>query len=264
VRIARIAHPEGVGWAVVEDDGFELIDDPFVTGPGNIRPVRTPNGRSHLPVSAARLLPPVQPRTIVGMAHNTGPADRELAPEAFLKPARSVIGPGAAVELPAGVGRIDGEAELAAVIAADGSVFGWTLANDVTGRDLQATDARWAQAKGYPTFTPCGPWIETELDPERVQLELVVDGRSLGSASTDGLARGAGEVLGYLGSFLPLGAQDLVLLGAPGAYGPLTAGTRVTVRSPQLGVLTNPVRTGPVAADPGTSRALRTTSGVFA
>ncbi|HET9647632.1 MAG TPA: fumarylacetoacetate hydrolase family protein [Microlunatus sp.] len=264
MRIARIAHPEGIGWAVVEDDGFDLIDDPFRTGPDDLRPVRTAHGRSHLPVSAARLLAPVQPRTVVGMAHNTGSADRELAPEAFLKPARSVVGPGAAVELPAGVGRIDAEAELAAVIAADGSVFGWTLANDVTARDLQATDARWAQAKGYRTFTPCGPWIETELDPERVQLELVLNGQSLGSASTVHLARGAVEVLDYLGSFLPLGAQDLVLLGAPGAFGPLTAGTTVTVRSPQLGVLANPVRTGPAAAGPGTPSPLRTTSGVFA
>jgi 2-keto-4-pentenoate hydratase/2-oxohepta-3-ene-1,7-dioic acid hydratase in catechol pathway len=246
MRIARIAHPGGVDFCLLEADSYRLIEDPFRTGLDDLR---------HLPgpvVSAtdARVLAPVEPRTVVGMAHNTGPADRTLSPEAFLKPARSVIGPGVAIELPAGVGRVDAEAELAAVIAADGSVFGWTLANDVTARDLQATDARWAQAKGYPTFTPVGPWIETSLDPEVVGLELVLDGRPLGPATNAGLARSVREVLGYLDTFLPLGAQDLVLVGAPGPYGPLAAGGTVSVRSPQLGTLTNPVRRAAPASIP--------------
>jgi 2-keto-4-pentenoate hydratase/2-oxohepta-3-ene-1,7-dioic acid hydratase in catechol pathway len=154
-----------------------------------------------------------------------------------------VIGPGEAVELPNGVGRVDAEAEVAAVIGADGTVFGWTLANDVTARDLQATDARWARAKGYRTFTPCGPFIETDLDPESIELELVLDGHPLGPASNENLARGATEVLDYLRTFMPLGAQDLVLLGAPGRFGPLQADTVAEIRSPQLGTLTNTVRT---------------------
>ena len=152
--------------------------------------------------------------------------------------------------MPAGIGRVDAEAELAAVIAADGSVFGWTLANDVTARDLQATDARWARAKGYPTFTPVGPWIETSLDPETVELELVLDGRAarVGDQCRPGTERPRGARLPR--TFLPLGAQDLVLVGAPGPYGPLAAGGTVSVRSPQLGTLTNPVRpSGLVAAD---------------
>ena len=239
MRIARIAHPGGVGFAVVEDDRYRLIENPFGTGPHDLRP------RPGAPLAAdqVRLLAPVEPRTVVGMAHNTGPADRDLPPEAFLKPARSVIGPGDPIQVPSDIGRVDAEAELCAVIGADGQVFGWTLANDVTARDLQRTDARWAQAKGYATFTPCGPWIETELDPETVDVELVLDNSPLGSATNAGLARSVREVLHYLGTFLPLGAQDLVLLGAPGPYGPLTTGTTVTVRSRQLGSLTNPVRT---------------------
>ena len=121
-----------------------------------------------------RLLAPVEPRTVVGMAHNTGPADRALAPQAFLKPARSVIGPGEAVGVPAGVGRVDAEGELAVVVGrtsrdlttgdALDAVFGYTVANDVTGRDLQRSDPLWTTAKGYDTFTPLGPWIETDLD----------------------------------------------------------------------------------------------------
>jgi len=161
MRIARIAHPGGEDFCLMGVDGYRLIENPFRTGVPDLRRLSGPV----VSAADARLLAPVQPRTVVGMAHNTGPADRALAPEAFLKPARSVVGPSGAIELPAGIGRVDAEAELAAVIAADGSVFGWTLANDVTARDLQATDARWARAKGYPTFTPVGPWIETSLDP---------------------------------------------------------------------------------------------------
>ena len=237
MRIARIAHPGGKDFCLVEADGYRLIEDPFRTGVRDLRPLPV----SVVPAADAGLLAPVEPRTVVGMAHNTGPADRALAPEAFLKPARSVVGAGVAIELPTGIGRVDAEAELAVVIAADGSVFGWTLANDVTARDLQVTDARWARAKGYPTFTPVGPWIETSLDPETVELELVLEGRPLGPATNAGLARSVREVLGYLDTFLPLGAQDLVLVGAPGPYGPLVAGGAVSVRSPQLGTLTNPV-----------------------
>lgn len=237
MRIARIAHAGGVDYAIAEPDSYRLIENPFEGG----LPRRVLHGRS-LPAEDVRLLAPVEPRTVLGMAHNTGPADRQLPPEAFLKPARSVIGPGETVELPLGVGRVDAEAEVAAVIATDGTVFGWTLANDVTARELQATDARWAQAKGYRTFTPCGPFIETDLDPASIELELVLDGRPLGPAGNENLARGAGEVLDYLRSFVPLGAQDLVLLGAPGRFGPLQAGTVAEVRSPQLGTLSNPVR----------------------
>lgn len=252
MRIARIAHPDGMDFALVEGGGYVLVEDPFRTGPRDLHPLSGPV----LASEDVRLLAPVTPRTVVGMAHNTGPADRALPPQAFLKPARSVIGPDEAIEIPAEAGRVDGEAELAAVIGSDGAVFGWTLANDVTSRDLQVTDALWVQAKGYATFTPCGPWIETELDPDGLELELVLGERPLGAAANrGGLARRASEVLDYLDTFLPLGAQDLVLLGAPGPYGQLTPGSSATVCSPQLGTLHNPVRTA--ASRRLTSRVLR-------
>ena len=197
-------------------DGYRLIENPFRTGVPDLRRLSGPV----VSAADAGLLAPVEPRTVVGMAHNTGPADRACAPEAFLKPARSVVGPGVAIELPAGIGRVDAEAELAAVIAADGSVFGWTLANDVTARDLQATDARWARAKGYPTFTPVGPWIETSLDPETVELELVLDGRAARAGRPTPACTERPRGARLPDTFLPLGAQDLVLVGAPGTVRP--------------------------------------------
>ncbi|QTE28077.1 fumarylacetoacetate hydrolase family protein [Pengzhenrongella sicca] len=196
-----------------------------------------------------RLLAPVIPRVVVGMAHNTGVADRLLPPSAFLKPAGSVIGPLDAIEVPDDIGRVDAEAELAAVIGrrardlhpatALDAVLGWTCANDVTARDLQANDDCWTRAKGYDTFTPLGPWVETDpaFDPDDVVVRLDEIG-----ATSGGLARSVGEVLAYLTSFMTLDVGDVVLLGAPGPSRPLHDGDVVSVTVAGLGTLRNPVR----------------------
>lgn len=207
----------------------------------------TPTGA---PVALAdvRLHAPVQPRTVIGMAHNTGPADRLLPPGAFYKPVSSVIGPGDAIEVP-DVGRVDAEAEVALVVGrrarhlrpqdARGAVLGWTCANDVTARDLQAGDDSWVRAKGYDTFTPLGPWVETDpaFDPDDALVAL--DGVAAGS---HGLARTATEVLVWLTSFLTLDVGDVVLLGAPGPSRALRDGDTVRVRVAGIGELVNPVR----------------------
>lgn len=154
-RIARIAHPGGVHHATVEADGYALIDNPFAH--------RLRHTGIVVPAHQARLLAPVTPRTVVGMAHNTGSADRRLPPQGFLKPATTVTGPGAPIPLPAGIGRVDAEAELAVVIgrsatrlttadAAD-HILGVTVANDVTARDLQQSDPLWFAAKGFDGWT---------------------------------------------------------------------------------------------------------------
>jgi 2-keto-4-pentenoate hydratase/2-oxohepta-3-ene-1,7-dioic acid hydratase in catechol pathway len=255
MRVARIAHPGGTDYAVVSADGLQLIEDPFATGAGAHRFPAPPAAEAPRLVDPAdaRLLAPCAPRTVVGMAHNTGTADRELAPQAFLKPARSVIGPDEAILIPNGIGRVDGEAELAVVIGGDGQVFGYTLANDVTARRLQGSDPLWTQAKGYPSFTPLGPWIETELDAVAVELTMIINGRELAGASNAGLARGVDEVLSYLHSFLPLGPGDVVLVGAPGEYGELRPGDTVEIRGAGLGVLSNPVVSATAGRLPETS-----------
>lgn len=270
MRLARIAHPDGVGHAVLEDGTAHLVADPF-TGTAAVRePVRT--GRS-VPLERARLLAPVEPRTVVGMAHNTGPEDRLLPPQSFLKAPRSVIGPDAAVPLPGGVGRVDGEAELAVVLAESPAghteetvhraVFGWTVANDVTGRALQSADSLWTSAKSRAGFTPLGPWIETGPGPAAMadaRVSLTVGGRRLRDASVAGLARSVTEILLHLGGHLPLGPGDVVLTGAPGECGELRPGEVVEAAVAGVGTLANPV----VAASPdgsGTSGATPTLTG---
>ncbi|MCH6468640.1 fumarylacetoacetate hydrolase family protein [Sinomonas terrae] len=248
MRICRIAHPGGIDYAVLEEEGFALLLDPFEAQP------RTTGVR--VPAARARLLAPIEPRTVVGMAHNTGPADRALPPAAFLKAARSVIGPGAQVRLPDDGGHVVAEGELAMVIGRDTAgvrpvdllscVLGFTAANDVTDRAAQSRDPLWTEAKSRHTFTPIGPWIETDLDPADVAITLAVNGSEAKTASTRDLARDPGEVLAYLSRLMPLGPGDLVLTGAPAPAVPISAGDDVSIRVEGLGELVNPVEAFPL------------------
>ncbi len=236
MRIARIEHPDGIDHAVIEADGYRIVEDVFAD---EIRCLDR-----WVPLAEARLLAPVEPRTVVGMAHNTGPGDRLLPPQAFLKPARSVIGPGDPVPVSADLGLVHAEAELAVVMGGSGSVLGYTVANDVTGRDLQAQDSLWTQAKGQRGFTPLGPWIETDLDPAGAVVGLAVGDAVAPAAGTDRLARGVAEVVAWVSGFLPLGPGDVILTGAPGASLPIRPGQQVTARVEGIGALVSPVVEG--------------------
>ncbi|SDY11778.1 2-keto-4-pentenoate hydratase/2-oxohepta-3-ene-1,7-dioic acid hydratase (catechol pathway) [Modestobacter sp. DSM 44400] len=243
MRIARIAHAGRSVHAVQEGDTLLLLDDAFAP-----MPRRT---GTRVPVDEARLLAPVEPRVIVGMAHNTGPGDRRKPPQAFLKSARSLIGPGDPIPVPPGIGRVDAEGELAVVIGrpahhltrADAltAVLGYTIGNDVTTRHLQRSDPLWTTAKGYDGFTPLGPWIETDLDATDTRVTVSLNGRALRPASTQALARGVVEVLVYLTSFMTLGPGDVVLTGAPGEYTPISPGDTVDIAASGIGRLVNPV-----------------------
>lgn len=236
MRIARIEHPHGIDHAVVEADGYRLVEDVFADEIRRQGP--------WVALADARLLAPVVPRTVVGMAHNTGPSDRLLPPQAFLKPARSVIGPGDPVPVPAHLGLVHAEAELAVVIGREGAVLGYTVANDVTARDLQIEDPLWTRAKGQQGFTPLGPWIETELDPGGAAVGLAVDDAAAPPASTAQLARSVAEVVAWVSGFLPLGPGDVILTGAPGASLPIRPGQDVRVSVAGIGELVNPVIDG--------------------
>ncbi|HEY5854391.1 MAG TPA: fumarylacetoacetate hydrolase family protein [Aldersonia sp.] len=249
--IARIAHADGVSHATVEPEGYALIEDPYAT--------RLRHTGTVVPVAGATLLAPVTPRTVVGMAHNTGPADRELPPQAFLKPAASVVGPGAPIPVPAGIGLVEAEAELALVIGRTATdltatnalehVLGYTVGNDVTARDLQRSDSLWFAAKGFDGWTPIGPVIATGLDPDDLALRLSVDGIDLRGASTADLARSVVECLVYVTSVLTLYPGDVLLTGAPGQPGPIAAGSEVAATVAGIGTLRNDVTARRVAKE---------------
>ena len=196
------------------------------------------------------LAPSVQ-ANVLGMAHNTGQAGRDLPPQAFHKAATSVVGPGDAIELRPGVGRVDPEAELTIVIGskvrgltlgnARTAVLGFTIGNDVSARDLQQSDDLWISAKSQDTFTPAGPWIVTGLNGADLAIGIRHNGTELKAASTADLGWGMDEILVYLTSFMTLHPGDLVLTGFPAECANLAAGDTVTCHIQGIGELTNPV-----------------------
>ena len=211
-----------------------------------------------LPLNAAQLLPPVTPSKIVCVGRNYRDHAKELGNEVpaepllFFKPPSSLLAPGGAVRMPAQSERVDFEGELALLIGkratklkADeswrGFVRGYTLANDVTARDLQKKDGQWTRAKGFDTFCPVGPLVSDEIDPVAgLTIETRVNGELRQQGSTRDFIFGIPELLAYITAAITLEAGDLVLTGTPAGVGALQPGDRVDVAMEGLGVLTNP------------------------
>jgi 2-keto-4-pentenoate hydratase/2-oxohepta-3-ene-1,7-dioic acid hydratase in catechol pathway len=196
-------------------------------------------------------LAPSIPANVLGMAHNTGQAGRDLPPQAFHKAATSVVGPGDAIELRPGVGRVEPEAELTIVVGSKArgltpgnartAILGYTIGNDVSARDLQQSDELWISAKSQDTFTPVGPWIVTDLTAGDLEIGIQHNGVELRSASSADLGWKVEEVLAYVTSFMTLHPGDLVLTGFPAECARIVAGDTVTCHIAGIGELTNPV-----------------------
>ncbi|NUS35975.1 MAG: fumarylacetoacetate hydrolase family protein [Pseudarthrobacter sp.] len=234
-------------------DTWTVVDSPFPGSRANTSSPWREGWRPGRTVAQDRFafLAPSVPANVLGMAHNTGRAGRALPPQAFHKAATSVIGPGEEILLAPGMARVEPEAELAVVIGrtaraltpatAREAVFGYTIANDVTCRDLQETDELWFSAKSQDTFTPAGPWIATGLDVSGLEIGVALNGTALEAASTADLGWTIDEILVYLSSVLTLHPGDLVLTGFPAATSPLSPGDTVVCRVEGIGELANPV-----------------------
>jgi 2-keto-4-pentenoate hydratase/2-oxohepta-3-ene-1,7-dioic acid hydratase in catechol pathway len=169
----------------------------------------------------------------------------------FLKPSTSVIGPGDAVRLPRQSQQVEHEAELAVVIGrlcrdvplerVPDVVLGYTVANDVTARDLQRTDGQWGRAKGFDTFCPLGPWIDTALDPADTQVLLAVGEDVRQQASTATMVRSVAELVAWVSSVMTLLPGDVILTGTPAGVGPLADGDEVAISIDGIGTLTHQV-----------------------
>jgi len=253
VRIARFSHQDSIRFGIVDDtDLVVLSGDPMFAG------YDTTGER--VPISDAVLLAPVIPRSkIVCVGRNYRDHAAELgndvpaAPLLFFKPNTSVIGPGDTIVLPPQSSRVDFEGELAAVIGriaknvpADKAleyVFGYTIANDVTARDLQQTDGQWARAKGFDTFCPLGPAIETDFD---VDGDAVITTRVNGEVRQQGpisdMIFSLADVIAYASAAFTLLPGDVILTGTPAGVGPFAAGDTVEVEITGLGTLRNPAR----------------------
>jgi 2-keto-4-pentenoate hydratase/2-oxohepta-3-ene-1,7-dioic acid hydratase in catechol pathway len=211
------------------------------------------------PVSLAdvHLLAPVTPTKIICVGRNYRDHAKELGNEVpaqpllFFKPPSSLLAPGGVVRMPAASARVDFEGELALVVGRRtsrfstggdwrGAVRGYTLANDVTARDLQKKEGQWTRAKGWDTFCPVGPFVSDEVDVEAgLTLETRVNGELRQHGSTADFIFGIPELLVYITAALTLEPGDLILTGTPAGVGPLSAGDQAEVSVPGLGVLSN-------------------------
>jgi 2-keto-4-pentenoate hydratase/2-oxohepta-3-ene-1,7-dioic acid hydratase in catechol pathway len=249
VRIARYAHEGDVGFAVVGGDELAVLDThPF----GEV----ALTGR-RLRLDQVRLLAPVIPSKVVAVGRNYAEHAREMGgeppaePVLFLKPSTAVCGPGDPVAVPAAAGRVDYEGELAVVVGrlardvpaerAYDVILGYTCANDVTARDQQRADGQWTRAKGYDSFCPLGPWIETELDPADLDLETALDGEVRQKARTSQLLHGVPALVEFVSRVMTLLPGDVILTGTPAGVGPMAPGQTVSVTVEGIGTLRNPV-----------------------
>ncbi len=206
----------------------------------------------------ARLLAPVIPTKIVAVGRNYVDHAAEMGtdvpdePIIFLKPPTTIVGPMQPVRLPPESEEVHHEAELAIVMGkvtkdidiedVGPHILGYTAANDVTARDLQRRDKQWTRAKGFDTFCPLGPAIDTELDPlEGLSIICRVNDEIRQSGSTSDMVFGVGELVSYVSRIMTLLPGDVILTGTPSGVGPIEAGDRVEVDLEGVGVLMNPV-----------------------
>ena len=211
-----------------------------------------------LALAEARLLAPAIPRSkVVGIGRNYAAHADELGhelptePLVFLKPNTSVVGPFDPIVYPAQSSEVHFEGELAVVIARicrdvptdrwKDVVFGYTVGNDVTARDLQETDGQWARAKGFDSFCPLGPWIETDLDPTDVAITTELNGAVKQQGRTSLMLYDIPTVISYITSFMTLLPGDVILTGTPAGVGPMRPGDDVAVTVEGIGTLTNKV-----------------------
>ncbi len=247
--IARFEHREEIRYGLVEGDQVRILQgDPF--GHYTISTDR-------LPLEGLKLLAPCQPSKIVAVGVNYRSHAVEMgkplptSPLLFLKPPSAVLDPGGKIRYPATAQRIDYEAELAVVIGktakairpqeADQVIFGYTCFNDVTARDLQKLDGQWTRAKGFDTFAPFGPWIMTDLDPQKLSIEAYLNGERRQSGNTADLIFKVPELVSYISQVMTLHPGDLIATGTPSGIGPMKPGDRIEVVIEGIGRLQNTV-----------------------
>jgi 2-keto-4-pentenoate hydratase/2-oxohepta-3-ene-1,7-dioic acid hydratase in catechol pathway len=262
VRIARFTTGDdprfGIVTGDVDDYGIPdedslvtvLVGDPLYVG---LQPTD-----EQLRLSDARLLSPVLPRSkVVGIGRNYAAHAAEMGSELpdeplmFLKPNTSVVGPGDPVFYPRQTEELHYEGELAVVIGricrdvpkekyAD-VIHGYTVGNDVTARDLQRKDGQFTRAKGFDSFCPLGPWIETDLDVSDLRVQTYLNGEVKQDGRTSDLIFDVPTLIAHVTSVMTLLPGDVILTGTPEGVGPMNAGDEVEISIQGIGNLTNKV-----------------------
>jgi len=260
VRIARFTLGEVPQYGVVTGDvdelGIPADDTKIVALAGDPLYVGVQLTDTEVPLAEVRLLAPVIPRSkVVGIGKNYAAhaaemgGDVPLEPLMFLKPNTSVVSPGDPVFYPRQTQELHYEGELAVVIGricrdvppeqVSEVVFGYTVGNDVTARDLQRNDVQFTRAKGFDSFCPLGPWIETELDVSALRVQTFLNGDVKQDGSTKDMIFDVPTLVAHVSSVMTLLPGDVILTGTPEGVGPMEVGDEVDVVVEGIGSLTN-------------------------
>lgn len=250
MKFARFMSKEkkiNLGW--INEDRLGLVEgDVF----GEYRRLET-----SIPLKSVTLLPPVEPGKIICLGRNYVEHAREQGAEVpespliFLKAQTALIADHEEIRLPIQSEQVEHEAELVVVIGKKGRwipveqalqyVFGYTIGNDVTARDLQHKDGQWTRSKSFDTFCPVGPWIETELDASDTLITCRVNSELRQMASTREMVFTVPQIVAYISTVMTLLPGDLIFTGTPAGIGPLVNGDEVEVEIEGIGILRNTV-----------------------
>jgi 2-keto-4-pentenoate hydratase/2-oxohepta-3-ene-1,7-dioic acid hydratase in catechol pathway len=241
-------------WGILDGDGVTALEGDPLGGPSSS------STGERVALSAVQLLPPCRPSKILGVGTNYRAHAAEMGkpipdePLLFMKPPSALVGHGAAIVRPSPPGgdwRVDFEGELAVVIGrrarrlresdALDYVFGYTICNDVTVRDLQKKDGQFTRAKGFDSFCPVGPWVTVGLDPADLALRTRQNGIVKQDSRTSDLIFSVARVLAVASRVMTLEPGDLVTTGTPSGVGPIQPGDRIEIEIEGIGTLSNPV-----------------------
>ena len=249
IRFSTANEPPQFGW-VNKDMVGRIVGSPF----GEFQ-----RSEANIPLGSVQLLAPVQPSKIICVGRNYAEHAKETkseiptTPLLFLKPPSAVIAPQQTITLPPQSQQVEHEAELVVVIGKRGRwispeeaskhILGFTIGNDVTARDLQNKDLQWTRSKGFDTFCPLGPWIETEFKPVDVMITCHVNGELRQMASTHDMVFHIEQLVAFASSIMTLEPGDILMTGTPAGVSPLHPGDIVEITIEGIGKLSNPVAT---------------------
>ena len=267
MRFVRFDAPEGPSWGRLDGETVVgLSAAPWDGGRDTDRRVALQSVHLLAPVTPSKVLcvglnykehrdDEKGPDTIIAgiIARNMQDAPPKKDPILFLKAPSAIVAQGEPIVLPPEAQRVDYEAELALVIGrrvyrassreeAARAIFGYTLANDVSARDVQDKDVQWMRAKSFDSFCPVGPWLDTDFDPADRQIQGILNGEIRQNARTSQLIADPAELVRFASCAMTLLPGDIFLTGTPSGLGGLRPGDTFTVRIEGIGELTNPVR----------------------
>jgi len=249
LKFVRFTYGGPIAYGLLEEDLVRVIDGtPFM---------KYSASEKTYPLEEVRLLEPVVPSKIVAIGLNYLDHAAELGmepneePILFLKPPSTILSTGDSIIYPDMSKQVEYEAELAIVIKdiarhvtvdqAKDRILGYTCANDVTARDLQKKDGQWTRAKSFDTFAPIGPCIETDIDPNDLNIELRLNGEVKQSSNTSNMHFKPDFLVSFISNIMTLCPGDVILTGTPPGVGPILPGDKVEVEIEGIGVLSNNV-----------------------